>query len=162
MIPTSVWAFILFATSGLYDEGRLSMYEPQDGHHSEKLCCGGMMDWTSVHIAYRRWWKVGCGRKVWVCADATGRCALATVRDAGPFGVYTGTFESSKKMLREGRLRVASRAERKRGRPRPGWKWRGQTDLSWALWRKLGKPKFLSRVRLYFLPKRRPRCPESS
>lgn len=66
--------------------------------------------------------------------------------DAGPFGIYRGRLKGC---TVEGRHRVWTKSLT----PPRGWKWRGKADLSRALWKRLGKPRFLTRIRLYFLPK---------
>lgn len=136
----------------LFDSGPLSMYYPRDGWNHGELACGGRFTEDQVHIAYRRWRKVGCGRRVVVCARATQRCVLATVQDAGPFGIYTGPLKNA---YREGRWKVFTGP----GRPPKGWRYRAAVDLSIGLWRKLGRPGGLSHVTLTFLPRRgRPRA----
>ena len=127
------------------DEGRLSVYHPGDGWNRGTLACGGRFTWQQEHIAYRGWWRVGCGRKVVVCTDATRRCALSAVQDAGPFGIYRGALRHCRA---QGRWKVWT----KRQAPPAGWRFRGVADLSWALWIRLGRPSFLSKVRLYFVP----------
>jgi hypothetical protein len=144
MMLTLLIAVVLAHAPVHVESGRISMYAPNDGSNSGNLACGGRLTHDQVHIAYRRWWKVGCGRKVLVCAEQTGRCVLATVQDGGPYGVYKGRLRNR---------RVASKMERKRGRPRKGWKWRGLCDTSPGLYRKLGRPDFLSKVHLFFLPR---------
>lgn len=116
----------------------LSAYWPGDGHNSGALACGGRYTADQEHIAVRRWWAVGCGRPVLVCAAQTRRCAITRVRDAGPYGVTDG----------RGRWRVhtGSRA------PEAPWRYRGGVDLSRALWVRLGRPRFLSRAWLVWLP----------
>jgi hypothetical protein len=71
---------------------------------------------------------------------------MARVMDSGPFGIYCGRLA---RCVEEGRYRTWTRSLT----PPAGWKWRGHADLSRALWKKLGRPRFLSRVRLYFLPR---------
>lgn len=137
---------------GPVDHGRLSVYKPGDGSSGNLLACGGAFTRRQRHIAYRRWWKVGCGRLVLVQAVQTGKWAAATVRDGGPYGVYRGAL---RRCVQEGRYRLASRAERRSGRLTGGWRWRGAADLSWGLWLALGRPGFLSEVRVYFVPWRR-------
>jgi len=134
--------------------GRLSFYHPKDGSCGEEVACGGPFGWSDRHIAYRRWHQVGCGRLVLVYAVETDRWATAIVADGGPYGVYRGKL---RRCVKEGRYRVASREERRSGKLRQGWKWRGLTDLSYAVWVELGRPAFLGEVRLYFLPFRIPR-----
>jgi len=138
---------------GPAETGRLSVYRPGDGSCGTELACGGTFTRTQRHIAHRRWWKHGCGRVVLIHAVQTGRWAAATVQDGGPYGAYRGRL---RQCVKEGRYRVASRRERRRGKLRAGWKWRGLTDLSWAVWLDLGRPDFLSEVRLYFFPFRGP------
>jgi hypothetical protein len=128
------------------DSGPLSVYHPGDGWNAGELACGGRLTHAQVHIAYRRWWKVGCGRKVLVCARDTARCALATVQDAGPFGIYTGALKNA---YQDGRWKVFTGP----GRPPTGWRYRAVVDLSIGLWRKLGEPSGLSNVQLTFLPR---------
>ena len=137
-----------------HESGRLSVYRPRDGSCGTELACGGTFSETSRHIAYRRWWAVGCGRVVLVHSVQTGLWSASFVRDGGPYGVYRGAI---RRCVQDGRYRVASRRERRRGRPDRGWTWRGLTDLSWGLWLDLGSPDFLSEVRLYFFPWRQPR-----
>lgn len=130
----------------VHDSGPLSMYYPKDGWNSGELACGGRFNEHQVHIAYRRWRVVGCGRRVLVCARDTVRCELATVQDAGPFGIYTGPLKNA---YREGRWKVFTGP----GRPPKGWRYRAAVDLSVGLWRKLGRPRGLSHVTLTFLPR---------
>ena len=103
--------------------GRLSTYRPGPG--LEELACGGRYTRAQVHVAHRRWRELGCGRLVLVCASQTGHCALAPVMDAGPWGIRKG---------KRWRLWV-------RPRPPKGWRWSAIADLSWGLWRKLGRPR---------------------
>lgn len=141
---------ILMETSAAFsvesDSGALSVYAPNDGWNSGELACGGRFRRGQEHIAYRGWRRVGCNRRVVVCADATWRCVLTTVRDAGPFGIYTGPLRNA---VPEGRWRVFTGP----GRPPRGWRYRAVADLSYALWRRLGRPGGLTRVRLFFLPR---------
>ena len=129
---------ILLAWMALQVEDvRLSVYWPGDGHNAGALACGGRYTADQEHIAVRRWWAVGCGRPLLVCAAETGRCARTRVRDAGPYGVTDGT---------RWRVHTGPRA------PRPPWKYRGGVDLSRALWERLGRPRFLSGAVLVWLP----------
>jgi hypothetical protein len=125
--------------------GRLSVYKPGDGWNRGELACGGRYTEAQVHIAHRHWRRLGCGRRVQVCAEATGRCVVARVMDAGPWGIYTGRLKNA---VPDGRWRIWTRT-----RPPQGWRFRAVTDLSWALWKRLGRPRGLSRVRLAFLPR---------
>jgi hypothetical protein len=109
--------------------GRLSTYRPGPG--LEELACGGRYTRSQVHVAHRRWRELGCGRLVLVCAEQTGRCAVAPVMDSGPWGIRKG---------KAWRLRVGT------GLPK-GWRWSSLIDLSWALWRQLGRPH--GRIALY-------------
>lgn len=129
-----------------HDHGRLSVYLPNDGHNHGRLSCGGKLTWKSTHIAYRRWRKVGCGRPVLVCSERTNRCAWSKVLDAGPFGIYRGPL---RRCVTEGRWKVWTRSLT----PPKGWKYRAVADLTYALWKKLGKPGGLSRIHLYFPPR---------
>lgn len=135
-----------------YDSGRLSFYAPNDGHNRGILACNSKR-FTHVqeHIAYRKYYKVGCGCKVIVCVEATHRCVITRVMDAGPFGIYKPPLRHA---VRDGRYKVWPAL-----RPPKGWQWRGVVDISIALWRKLGKPPFLSKVHLFFLkPQQRQSC----
>jgi hypothetical protein len=130
----------------------VTYYKPGDGHNRGLLACGGKFTDEQVHIAHRKWWKWGCGRSVRVCSLDTNRCVVAPIMDGGPYGMITGSLRNAKK---EGRWKVQPKADRLASRsPPPGWRFRGIADLSYGLWLKLGKPKGLSRVRLYFLPRR--------
>jgi len=110
------------------------MYHPGDGHNAGTLACGGRFRVGQEHIAYRGWRRVGCGRRVIVCAATTRKCAVTTVRDSGPWGATDG-----------------ERWEVQVPRLREGWRRRAVADLSRALWRRLGRPRFLSRITLVFL-----------
>ncbi|MCU0912957.1 MAG: hypothetical protein MUC88_00165 [Planctomycetes bacterium] len=109
--------------------GALSVYHPGDGHNHGELACGGRLTWQSEHIAIRRW-RGRCGARVRVCVGGGRRCVWSTVRDSGPWGATDGR-----------RWEVQIRLKR-------GWRRRAVVDLSWALWVKLGRPPFLSRVTL--------------
>ena len=151
----SVLFFLLYATppalSGTVVEspqrpphvrGRLSMYRPGDGFNAGQLACGGTFTEQQEHVAIRNWHRVGCGCPVRVCAQNTGVCRWTKVRDAGPFGIYTGPLRHA---VREGRWKVWT------GRvPPKGWKWRAVVDLSYGLWRSLGRPAPLSEVSLTY------------
>lgn len=131
-----IWPLLLFALARPVhvETVRASMYHPGDGHNAGELACGGRFEAHQEHVAVRRWWAVGCGRPVVVCHGA--RCVATRVRDAGPFGVTDG--------------RGGWRIETGRS-PRAPWRYRGGVDLSRALWRRLGRPAFLSRVMLVWL-----------
>lgn len=126
---------VVLATST--DSGPLSVYRPGDGHNRGILACGGKFTEAQVHIAYRRWRQVGCRTWVLVHSRQTGRSVLARVMDAGPFGIVNG----------KGAWRVWTKSYKAPA----GWRFRGKVDLSWGLWKRLGKPKFLSRAEMYFL-----------
>lgn len=128
--------------------GRLSVYRPGDGWNRGELACGGRYTEHQVHLAHREWRRLGCGRRVQVCAEATGRCVVARIMDAGPWGIYRGPLRNA---VPDGRWKVWTRP-----RPPRGWRFRAVTDLSWALWKKLGRPRGLSRVRLAILPRAEP------
>ena len=132
------------------EEGRLSWYKPNDGFNSGELSCGGRFTNKQMHIAHRRWKSRGCGRKVLVCTDNTDKCVLTKVWDAGPYGIYKGKLRNA---VKEGRWKNWPKP-RSNPTPPKNWKWRAHVDLSYALWLKLGKPNALSRVRLYFMPKK--------
>jgi hypothetical protein len=136
-------ALIYLLLTSHVDSGRLSIYAPNDGFNSGNLACGGTFTSEQVHIAYRRWRTVGCKTPVMVCSGASGRCVLAKVMDAGPFGIYKPPLRHA---VSQGRWRVwlSHRAP-----PQP-WRYRAAADLSIGLWKKLGKPPFLSNVSLLF------------
>lgn len=120
--------------------GALSIYHVGDGMSGLELACGGRFKPDQEHIAIRQW-RGRCGAKVRVCAAATGRCVWSVIKDAGPFGCVNAT----------GRWRNCVRGRR------AGESWRGVVDLSRPLWIKLGRPPFLSRVRVEIYTPRRPR-----
>jgi hypothetical protein len=137
--------FVLELIAVRIDTGLLSVYAPHDGWNSGELACGGQLTKEQVHIAYRGWKRMGCGRQVLVCTKATQRCVLARVQDAGPFGIITGPLKGAYPK----RWRVHTGP----GKPPPGWRYRAAVDLSWGLWKRLGRPRGLSPVRLVFLPR---------
>jgi len=129
---------------GEYQSGPLSHYAPRDGWNEGTLSCGGQFDFRQNHIAHRRWKRLGCGRAVLVFAEKTGRFSLSRVWDSGPWGACKG---KRAKARAEGRWMVWTKYKLPKGWRRPGL-----TDLSDFLWKKLGKPPFLSKVHLLFLP----------
>lgn len=118
-------------TPALILVGALSVYYPGDHHSGSTLACGGRFEPHQAHLALRQWRGL-CGARVRVCAAATGRCEWTTVRDAGPFG-----------MVCDGRWRVWTRH-----RLPPGCRRRAIADLTRALWLRLGRPRFLSPIRI--------------
>jgi hypothetical protein len=131
--------------------GRLSVYKPNDGWNSGYMACGGKLyRKESRHIAVRRWSR-RCNAPVIIYATATRRWAIATVQDAGPFGIYKPPLFPLKRLKPEGRWKVWTK-----GSPPPGWQWRGVADLSLQTWIDLGKPRFLSKIHLWFLKRNKP------
>lgn len=117
------------------DAGALSVYRAGDGYNAGELACGGAYTDAQEHVAIRDWRMRGCGRVVLVCTLINLRCAATTVRDAGPWGVIRGS--SWRKSVSK--------------YPPPGWRWRAATDLSYGLWKKLGRPRPLTGVVLIYL-----------
>jgi len=110
--------------------GALSMYAPNDGHNRGILACtGAPFTDDQIHIALRQWKRL-CGRRAIVCTRR--RCAVARVMDSGPWGATC-----------DGKYRVI------RGALPPGCRWRAVTDLSYGLWRKLGRPRNRSKVWIF-------------
>ena len=107
--------------------GALSWYAPNDGHNHGRLACGGTLTNESHHVAIRRW-RGRCGAPVRVCAR--GRCVWTTVQDSGPWGAVRG---------RQWEVQIKLKS---------GWRRRGVVDLSPAVWRELGRPPFLTPVRV--------------
>ena len=107
--------------------GMSSAYHPGDGHSGPELACGGRFTWASHHVAIRQWRGL-CGAPVRVCVRR--RCVWTTVQDSGPWGAVRGK-----------RWEVQIRLK-------PGWRRRGVVDLSYAVWLELGKPRFLSPIRV--------------
>lgn len=122
-------------TPALVLVGALSVYAPNDGHNHGRLACGGRLEATSRHVAIRSWRGL-CGAPVRVCAQATGRCAWTTVRDSGPWGLTCG------------RGRGASWRVWTRHAIPAGCRRRAVADLTRALWVELGRPRFLSEIRV--------------
>lgn len=129
---------------------KLSVYWPGDGHNKGQLACGGVFSREQVHVAVRDWPQRGCRRRVVVFSAETGRAVLARVMDAGPFGIVrvTGSAGARERGKDWGIWTKSLRAP-------PGWRFRGDVDLSRGLWEALGRPKFLSRVYLLYLPRER-------
>jgi hypothetical protein len=129
------------------ESGPLSVYAPRDGMNRGVLACGGSFTYKQEHIAIRRYRRVGCGSKAIVCVK--GRCVKTRVRDAGPFGIV-------RKDTRPG-WKTCTKAA-----PPEGWRWRGAVDLSIGLWKRLGRPRFLTEATVIVLPRRVEReAPES-
>jgi hypothetical protein len=144
---------LVLASAGATGErevrGRLSMYWPGDSCRTGRvLACDTprrrrFYEPGSFHVAVRDWWRVGCGTVVRVCVEATGRCVRAPVLDSGPWGAIYGPTRNAK---REGRWMIWTHSIT----PPPPWRFRGHVDVSRAVWVALGRPPFLSRVRIYY------------
>lgn len=157
MLPITIQLAILAALASpagsTYASGPATHYAPRDGFNAGQLACGGTFKAHQDHIAIRDWKAVGCGRRVLVYSESTKRWATTTVRDAGPYGIVTGPVKNA---YREGRWKVWAKVRNKRLVPPPtGWRYRGKVDLSIALWRRLGRPRALSVVRMWFLAGKR-------
>jgi len=137
--PVVLVATLSLGLQTCVDYGRLSVYSPRDGYNRGELACGGNFTSKQKHIAYRGWRRVGCGRKVLVYAVDTKQCVLTSVQDSGPFGVTQGKKWKPHVSLSR--------------HPPKGWEWRAITDLSHALWIDLGRPRPLTPVLLFFLPR---------
>ena len=124
--------------------GRSSVYYPKDGFNSGRLACGGQLKAGDCHVALRSWRRLGCNRPILLVSLETFRIAVAPVRDAGPFGIFKPPL---RKAVREGRWRVFTGS-----RPPKGWYWRGHVDMTRCVWKRLGRPQFLSRVMIWPLP----------
>lgn len=145
-----------------YEAGPLSFYKPGDGYNHGELSCGGRLTNQTRHIAHRRWKQLGCNRRVLLYATVTGKWAVSHVRDAGPFGIIKKEQERQKwKSKYNQRCCTQHQSLKGPGHWRmwtksyqapKGWKWRGVTDLSVALWKDLGRPPFLSQIHIWFLP----------
>ena len=120
--------------------GPSSAYAPNDGHNSGNLACGGKFTAKQEHVALRRWRTYGCGSRVFLFSPSTMRWHYGTVMDGGPYGIVN----------KKGAWRVWTRP-----RPPKGWSWRGAVDMSIGMWKKMGRPRFLSRVYLLVMPARR-------
>lgn len=124
-----------------FARGRISFYWPGDGSTPGKVlacdtpCRPRRYRRGSVHVAMRGVRRrFPCGTAVVVCSEQTGRCVPAPVLDAGPWGIVDA----------EGNRRRWGRID-----PPEGWRFRGVVDVSREVWRRLGRPRFLSRVRIY-------------
>lgn len=116
--------------------GALSTYSVGDGYSGLELACGGRFKRSSHHVAIREW-KGRCGLKARVCVLVRdplihARCRWTTVRDSGPWGAVDtqGNWHCWPKPLPK------------------GWRRRAVVDLTYALWVDLGKPRFLSPIRI--------------
>ena len=138
-MPHLILPLTLGAMSLQIQIGPSSTYSPGDGHNVGVLACGRNVRYTRTqeHIAHRRWRKLGCGRPVLVWTPSTGRATLTKVMDGGPYGIVN----------KKGDWGVWTRSKP----PPDGWRYRGLVDLSWALWLRLGRPRFLSKAVLLFV-----------
>lgn len=127
--------------------GPLSYYHPGDGNCGKTTACGKRFTFAQEHIALRDWYRLGCGRKVYVCAHATRRCATTRVGDGGPYVVYPQAL-SYRQALKRRRFKVWVKT-----RPPRGWRFREVADLSHGLWLKLGKPRYRSNITIVVLPR---------
>jgi hypothetical protein len=121
-------------------EGLASTYWPNDGHSGTHCADGTRFTKERCHIAHRSW---PLGHPVYICSKVTQRCTLTFVGDRGPFGAcddmgfIPGTFYC------KGKWHVKIRKKD------PG-RWRGVTDMSRCVWKRLGGPG-MQHVRLYLL-----------
>jgi hypothetical protein len=111
--------------------GALSFYYPGDHSSGTKLSCGGPFLPSQHHIAIRSW-RGRCGAPARVCSKVTKRCVWTEVQDSGPWGAVDtkGRWHCWTKKLPA------------------GWKRRSVVDLTIPVWEALGKPPFLSRVKV--------------
>lgn len=135
---------------------RVSVYQPPDGKEvGGERACGGRLTWDQEHVAVRAWRRRGCGRGVLVWSQETGKAVFTRVMDAGPWGIIpdSGVDVAGRKRVDGKWSKPIWRCYTRSLRPPPGWKWRGGVDLSYRLWVRLGRPRFLSRVVLLYLPR---------
>ncbi len=142
-LPGLLAAAALSAPLGMAEiaRGGISVYWPGDGCKTGKVlacdtpCRPRRYRRGSVHVAMRGVrTEFECGTAVVVCSEQTGRCAVAPVLDAGPWGIVRNGIR---------------RRWRSSDPPPPGWRFRAVVDVSREVWKRLGKPRFLSRVRIY-------------
>jgi hypothetical protein len=121
--------------------GGISFYWPGDSCQTGRVlacdtpCRRRLYRDRSIHVAMRGVRRrFPCGTAVVVCSEQTGRCVTAPVLDAGPWGIIDG---------------AGKRMKWRKLEPPTGWRFRGIVDVSREVWKRLGRPSFLSRVRIY-------------
>ena len=136
----TVLLWLLLNNAQRVEHVRVSAYAPGDGYNAGNLACGGKFTDKQLHVAHRRWRQLGCHSKIVVYSADTGRFAATYVMDAGPFGITN----------KAGDWKVWTKSYTA---PK-GWWFRGGVDFSIALWKLLGRPRFLSKGILFVVPER--------
>jgi len=111
-------------------QGLTSVYFPGDGHSGTHRADGKRFTVTQCHIAHRHW---PLGSLVRVCSQMTKRCVFSHVRDRGPFGACDHKGINPKTLACRGKWLLKIRHQD------PGH-WRGISDLSLCIWKKIGGP----------------------
>jgi hypothetical protein len=111
--------FYLFLLLPQHAAGRATIYWPGDGHCGSMRADGKMFTRADNHIAHR-WLPLGTAG--WLCSRRTGRCTLTSVQDRGPFGSCPAAEAH--------RLWPRCRGWRVHTRPRRGWRYRGEFDIT--------------------------------
>lgn len=134
--------------------GPATAYWPGDGQCGAERADGKPFTRDDQHIAHRR---LPLGTAGWVCSMRTHRCAWTVVLDHGPFGAVRPCAED------EGNQAGHRRVRYKRGcwhwrvliRPRAGWHYRGEFDLTRPVAQAIGHRPFDRVVFYYWRPAKR-------
>ena len=150
--------------------GRASQYWPGDGHCGSELANGKTFKVTDAHFAHR---TLPLGTSGILCSIRTGLCVRTSAQDRGPFGSRLSCLEAKRDPSKlQGRTlvgkppRLVRWGKRRDGtyrvcywwqaqiRLKPGWKRRGEFDLTRPVAKAIGHKAF---GRVVFFYKKKPR-----
>jgi hypothetical protein len=158
VVPLALLLFVLdFLPPSHVRVGAATVYWPGDGQCGNERADGRSFDATDDHIAHR---SLPIGTAGWLCSKRTGLCRWTQVRDRGPFGqIRPCDEESSGRIVRwvPWSKRKGCWRWRVHTRPRPGWRYRGEFDLTRPVARAVGHRAFEQVSFFYWkLPKLEP------
>lgn len=131
VVPLALLLFVLdFLPPASLRVGAATVYWPGDGSCGGEKADGSRFDAEDDHIAHR---SLPLGTAGWLCSQRTGLCTWTEVRDRGPFGGTRPCAEESSGRV----IRWVPWSKRKGcwrwkviTRPKPGWRYRGEFDLT--------------------------------
>jgi len=138
--------------------GKATSYYPGDGHCGETRADGRPFTALDAHIAHRR---LPLGTEGFLCNARTGLCVETHVRDRGPWGAIHPCVEGGPQ-TRGSRLAPPRRYQRGKVcfwwqaqiKLKPGWKRRGEFDLTRPVAEAIGHRPFDKVVFFYKWTKR--------
>lgn len=110
-------------------QGRATVYWPGDGYCGKWRADGGIFLDTDDHITHR---TLPLGTSGLLCNLRTSECTKTVVRDRGPYGAtknckFSDPIPSGVKRIKS---RTRCRLWQTQGKLKPGWRRRGEFDLT--------------------------------